>query len=91
VPEDRIAVDALTRGLALEVAEEGIRVNCVRPGFVYTDMHASGGEPGRVDRLKESVPMKRGGRPDEIAHAIAWLLSDEASYAGSFIDLAGGR
>jgi NAD(P)-dependent dehydrogenase (short-subunit alcohol dehydrogenase family) len=86
------AVDTLTIGLAREVATEGIRVNAVRPGFIYTDIHASGGEPGRVDRIKESVPMKRGGQPEEIAGAILWLLSDEASYAtGSFLDLAGGR
>ena len=86
------AIDTFTIGLAREVATEGIRVNAVRPGFIYTGIHASGGEPGRVDRVKDSVPMKRGGRPEEVATAILWLLSDEASYAtGSFIDLAGGR
>jgi NAD(P)-dependent dehydrogenase (short-subunit alcohol dehydrogenase family) len=86
------AVDALTRGLALELADDGIRVNCVRPGFIYTDMHASAGEPGRVDRLKEHVPLRRGGSPEEIAYAIAWLLSDESAYCtGTFIDAAGGR
>lgn len=86
------AVDTLTIGLAKEVAAEGVRVNAVRPGFIYTDIHASGGEPGRVDRLKDAIPMKRGGRPEEIAYAILWLLSDEASYAtGTFIDLGGGR
>jgi NAD(P)-dependent dehydrogenase (short-subunit alcohol dehydrogenase family) len=86
------AIDTLTIGLSREVATEGIRVNSVRPGFIYTDIHASGGEPGRVDRVKDSVPMKRGGRPEEVATAILWLLSDEASYAtGTFIDLAGGR
>jgi NAD(P)-dependent dehydrogenase (short-subunit alcohol dehydrogenase family) len=86
------AVDTLTIGLAREVATEGIRVNAVRPGFIYTDIHASGGEPGRVDRIKDTVPMKRGGQPEEVASAIMWLLSDEASYAtGTFIDLAGGR
>jgi NAD(P)-dependent dehydrogenase (short-subunit alcohol dehydrogenase family) len=86
------AIDSLTLGLSKEVAEEGIRVNAVRPGFIYTDIHASGGEPGRVDRVKAFVPMKRGGRPEEVAAAILWLLSDEASYAtGTFIDLAGGR
>ncbi|WP_409526390.1 SDR family oxidoreductase [Nitrincola sp. MINF-07-Sa-05] len=86
------AVDALTIGLSKEVAEEGIRVNAVRPGFIYTDIHAAGGEPGRVDRVKSAVPMKRGGQPEEVATAILWLLSDEASYAtGTFIDLAGGR
>jgi NAD(P)-dependent dehydrogenase (short-subunit alcohol dehydrogenase family) len=86
------AIDSLTLGLSKEVAEEGIRVNAVRPGFIYTDIHASGGEPGRVDRVKALVPMKRGGQPEEVAAAILWLLSDEASYAtGAFIDLAGGR
>lgn len=86
------AVDALTIGLSKEVAEEGIRVNAVRPGFIYTDIHAAGGEPGRVDRIKDAIPMKRGGQPEEVAAAILWLLSDEASYAtGTFIDLAGGK
>jgi NAD(P)-dependent dehydrogenase (short-subunit alcohol dehydrogenase family) len=86
------AIDTLTRGLALEVADEGIRVNCVRPGFIHTDMHADGGEPNRVARLADSIPLKRGGTPEEVANAILWLLSDEASYStGSFIDLAGGR
>lgn len=86
------AVDTLTIGLAKEVAAEGIRVNAVRPGLIYTDMHADGGEPGRVDRLKASVPMQRGGHPDEVARAILWLLSEEASYAtGTLLDLAGGR
>jgi NAD(P)-dependent dehydrogenase (short-subunit alcohol dehydrogenase family) len=86
------AVDTFTVGLAREVAEEGIRVNAVRPGFIYTEMHASGGEPGRVDRVKESVPMKRGGDADEVARAILWLLSDEASFTtGAFVDVTGGR
>ena len=86
------AVDTLTTGLALEVAAQGIRVNCVRPGFIYTEMHASGGEPERVDRLKGLLPMKRGGQPEEVAQSIAWLLSDKASYVtGSFLDLAGGK
>ena len=86
------AIDTFTLGLAREVANEGIRVNAVRPGIIYTDIHASGGEPGRVDRIKDSVPMKRGGQPAEVATAILWLLSDEASYAtGTFIDLTGGR
>lgn len=86
------AVDTLTLGLAREVAGEGVRVNAVRPGFIYTDIHASGGEPGRVDRLAPAIPMQRGGQPGEVAAAILWLLSDEASYVtGSFIDLAGGR
>lgn len=86
------AIDTLTIGLSREVAGEGIRVNAVRPAFIYTDMHASGGEPGRVDRIKTSLPMQRGGYLEEVAHAILWLLSDEASYStGTFIDLAGGR
>ena len=86
------AIDTLTRGLSQEVATEGIRVNTVRAGFIYTEMHASGGEPNRVDRVKEHVPMKRGGTADEVARAILWLLSNEASYTtGSFIDVTGGR
>ncbi len=86
------ALDTLTIGLAKEVAEEGIRVNAVRPGFIYTDIHASGGEPQRVDRVKSLVPMKRGGQPEEVARAIMWLLSDEASYTtGAFIDITGGK
>ncbi|CAI1835197.1 Glucose 1-dehydrogenase [Serratia proteamaculans] len=86
------AVDTLTTGLALEVAAQGIRVNSVRPGCIYTEMHASGGEPGRVDRVKSNLPMQRGGTPEEVAEAIAWLLSDAASYVtGSFIEAAGGR
>ncbi|HKU70539.1 MAG TPA: SDR family oxidoreductase [Burkholderiales bacterium] len=86
------AVDTMTIGLAKEVAEEGIRVNAVRPGYVYTEFHALGGEPGRVDRIKQSLPMKRGGQPEEVAHAIVWLLSDEASFStGIFIDVTGGR
>ena len=86
------AIDSLTVGLAKEVAEEGIRVNAVRPGVIYTGIHASGGEAGRVDRVKSAVPMKRGGQPEEVARAILWLLSDEASYStGTFIDVSGGR
>lgn len=86
------AVDTLTTGLSVEVAAQGIRVNGVRPGFIYTDMHASGGEAGRVDRVKDLLPMKRGGQPEEVAQAIVWLLSDKASYVtGSFLDLAGGK
>ncbi|HEY8538757.1 MAG TPA: SDR family oxidoreductase, partial [Steroidobacteraceae bacterium] len=86
------AIDTFTVGLAKEVAAEGIRVNAVRPGLIYTDMHASGGEPGRVDRLKASLPMQRGGEPEEVARAILWLLSDEASFVtGTFIDVSGGR
>jgi len=86
------AIDTLTIGLAREVAEEGIRVNAVRPGFIYTDIHASGGEPNRVERVKTIVPMKRGGTAEEVARAILWLLSDEASYTtGAFIDVTGGK
>ena len=85
------AMDTLTIGLSKELAAEGIRVNAVRPGFIYTDIHASGGEPNRVDRVKNLIPMKRGGQPEEVAKAILWLLSDEASFStGTFIDIAGG-
>lgn len=86
------AMDVLTLGVSKEVAEEGIRVNGVRPGFIYTDIHADGGEPGRVDRIKGAVPMKRGGYPEEVASSILWLLSDAASFCtGTFIDVSGGR
>ncbi|MGE5090523.1 MAG: SDR family oxidoreductase [Candidatus Levyibacteriota bacterium] len=86
------AIDTFTIGLAKEVAAEGIRVNAVRPGVIYTDIHAAGGEPGRVDRVKSAVPMLRGGQPEEVARAILWLLSDEASYCtGAVLDVAGGR
>jgi NAD(P)-dependent dehydrogenase (short-subunit alcohol dehydrogenase family) len=88
----KAAVDTLTIGLAQEVASEGIRVNAIRAGVIYTDIHASGGEPGRVDRMKASVPMRRGGTAEEVARAALWLLSDEASYTtGSFLDVSGGR
>jgi NAD(P)-dependent dehydrogenase (short-subunit alcohol dehydrogenase family) len=74
------------------VAAEGIRVNGVRPGLIDTEIHASGGEPGRVSRLQGSVPMGRGGTAEEVAQAIMWLLSPQASYTtGSFIDVSGGR
>ena len=86
------ALDTMTVGLAREVAEEGIRVNAVRAGFIDTEIHARGGEPGRIDRVKDSVPLKRGGTADEVARAILWLLSDEASYTtGSFLDVTGGK
>jgi len=86
------AMDTLTTGLSVEVAAQGIRVNGVRPGCIYTDMHADGGEAGRVVRVKELLPMKRGGQPEEVAQAIVWLLSDKASYVtGSFLDLSGGK
>jgi NAD(P)-dependent dehydrogenase (short-subunit alcohol dehydrogenase family) len=85
------AIDTMTIGLAKEVAPEGIRVNAVRPAFIYTDIHANGGEPDRVDRVKAFTPMKRGGEAIEVAQAILWLLSEEASYTtGSFIDVTGG-
>jgi NAD(P)-dependent dehydrogenase (short-subunit alcohol dehydrogenase family) len=86
------ALDTLTLGLSKEVAAEGIRVNAVRPGLIYTDIHAAGGEPGRVDRLGSTVPMGRGGSAEEVALAIMWLMSDEARYCtGSLLDVAGGR
>lgn len=86
------AIDTMTIGLAKEVAAEGIRVNAVRPGIIDTEIHASGGEPGRVERIKDSIPMKRGGTAIEVANVIMWLLSDEASYTtGALIDIAGGR
>ncbi|QJQ94665.1 MULTISPECIES: SDR family oxidoreductase [Halomonadaceae] len=86
------AIDSFTIGLAKEVATQGIRVNAVRPGVIYTEIHASGGEPGRVDRLKGSVPMQRGGQAEEVARAILWLLSEDASYStGALLDVTGGR
>jgi len=86
------AIDSMTLGLSKEVAAEGVRVNAVRPGIINTDIHASGGEPGRVERLKSSVPMQRGGEAEEVASAILWLLSDEASFTtGALLDITGGR
>lgn len=86
------ALETFTIGLAKEVAREGIRVNCIRPGHIYTDMHASGGEPGRVDRVRESIPMGRGGQPEEVARAVLWLASAEASFiTGTFLDVSGGK
>ncbi|HXS54103.1 MAG TPA: SDR family oxidoreductase [Usitatibacter sp.] len=86
------AIDTFTVGLAREVAAEGIRVNAVRPGVIYTEIHASGGEPGRVDRVKAGVPMQRGGEPEEVARAILWLLSEESTYCtGAILDVSGGR
>ena len=86
------AMDSLTKGLSLELAERNIRVNAVRPGFIDTEMHADGGEPNRVKRLSPQIPLKRAGTATEVANSIAWLLSDEASYVtGTFIDIAGGK
>jgi len=88
----KAAVEALTVGLAREVAADGIRVNCIRPGLIDTDIHASGGVPDRVERMAPTVPMRRAGTPEEIANAIVWLLSDEASYVtGAVLDVSGGR
>jgi len=85
------AIDTLTKGLSLEVACEGIRVNCVRPGLIYTDMHTDGGEPERVERLKSIIPMQRGGQASEVAEAIYWLACDKSSFStGNYLDLAGG-
>jgi NAD(P)-dependent dehydrogenase (short-subunit alcohol dehydrogenase family) len=86
------AIDTMTKGLSVEVAAQGIRVNAVRPGFIKTEMHADGGEPGRVERLAPNIPLQRGGEPDEVAQAIYWLASDAASYVtGNLLDVAGGR
>jgi len=88
----KAAVETMTVGLAKEVGEEGIRVNAVRPSYIYTDIHASGGEPNRVERVKQYVAMKRGGAPEEVARAILWLLSEEASFTtGAILDVTGGR
>lgn len=86
------AVDTMTLGLSKELADENIRVNCVRPGFVNTGIHAGAGEPDRIDRLRDSIPMKRGGDPEEVARAVLWLLGPEASYStGAILDVTGGR
>jgi len=86
------AIDTMTIGLSKEVADDGIRVNCVRPGFVNTGIHAGAGEPNRIERLRATIPMKRGGEPEEVARAILWLLSEEASYStGAILDVTGGR
>ncbi|MDV6249855.1 SDR family oxidoreductase [Vibrio sp. EA2] len=85
------AIDTLTKGLSLEVAAEGIRVNCVRPGLIHTDMHADGGEPERIERLKSVIPLQRGGKPEEVAEAIYWLASEKSSFSTeNYLDLAGG-
>ena len=86
------ALDTMTVGLAREVAGEGVRVNAVRPGFIHTEIHAQGGEPGRLERLAPTISMGRGGQPEEVARAILWLLSEDASYiTGTLLDVAGGR
>jgi len=86
------AIDTFTIGLAKEVADEGIRVNAVRPGLIETEIHASGGQPDRAAQLAPGVPMKRTGSAEEVAHAILWLLSPEASYTtASVLDVTGGR
>lgn len=86
------AIDAFTLGLGRELANEGIRVNGVQPGLIITDIHASGGIPDRVEKLRETIPIKRGGTAEEIAEAVRWLVSDKASYAiGSLITVSGGR
>ncbi|SFJ81916.1 SDR family oxidoreductase [Bradyrhizobium sp. Gha] len=86
------ALETFTIGFAKEVARDGIRVNCIRPGHIYTEMHASGGEPGRVDRVKDTIPMGRGGQPEEVARAILWLAGAEASFVtGTFLDVTGGK
>jgi NAD(P)-dependent dehydrogenase (short-subunit alcohol dehydrogenase family) len=86
------AIDTFTVGLAKEVGGEGIRVNAVRPGVIRTEIHASSGDPGRVDRIASSTPLLRAGEPEEIARSIVWLLSEEASYiSGAILDVSGGR
>lgn len=86
------AIDTMTIGLARELATEGVRVNAVRPGLVDTEIHASGGQPDRVERLRPSIPMQRPGRPDEIAETIAWLCSPAPSYVtAALLDASGGR
>lgn len=86
------AIDTLTRGLAIELADDEILVNCIRPGFIYTDIHKLSGDPNRVDKIKDKIPLKRGGYPEEVASAAIWLLSEGANYCtGTFIDIAGGR
>ena len=88
----KAAIDTFTKGLALEVADEGIRVNAVRPGLIETDIHASGGIPDRVNQLADTVPMKRGGTAEEVANGIIWLMSEDASYVtGDSLNITGGR
>ncbi|RUS69399.1 hypothetical protein EGW08_022838, partial [Elysia chlorotica] len=86
------AIDTLTTGLSLELADENILVNCIRPGFIDTKIHAKSGDPDRVERLKHNIPLKRAGKASEVASAAIWLLSDGANYCtGTFIDIAGGK
>ena len=86
------ALDTMTIGLAKELARENVRVNAVRPGLIRTEIHASSGEPDRVKRLEDAVPMGRGGEPEEVAEAILWLASEQSSYVtGTFINVSGGR
>jgi NAD(P)-dependent dehydrogenase (short-subunit alcohol dehydrogenase family) len=88
----KAALNTFTRGAAVEVAEEGVRVNAVAPGLVSTDLHADNGMPDRPERLRGTVPMQRLGTPEEIAHAVLWFLSDEASYVtGAVLEVSGGR
>jgi NAD(P)-dependent dehydrogenase (short-subunit alcohol dehydrogenase family) len=88
----KAAIDTFTLGVAGEVAREGVRVNAVRPGIIDTDIHASGGQPDRVQRMAPQVPMQRAGTAEEVAQAVVWLLSEQASYTtGSVLDVAGGR
>ena len=86
------AIDTFTVGLAKEVGAEGIRVNCVRPGVIRTDIHLASGDPARVDRIGSAAPLQRAGEAEEIARSILWLASDEASYiSGALLDVSGGR
>jgi len=88
----KAAIDTMTVGLSKEVGGEGIRVNAIRPGVIKTEIHASGGDPGRAERIGASAPLGRAGDPEEIARAILWLASDEASYVtGAILDVTGGR